>query len=419
MSDPKATASTARERDEHELDFELPAPPQFSTGKIVVSLSAVLTVIAAAFGVTYAVRREKREALVTSSHEVSSLTHVDLLSPKVLSSDRALTLLGTIVPSAETTLYPQANGYVRRWLADIGDAVKKDDLLAEIDTPELDQQLQQAEAQLAQVQAQVLQAQANANLAQADLARYKALTPAGVTSEAELDQKRAQGEVSQANVSVASAAVSSQQANIRRLGQLKSFARVVAPFDGKITQRWAEKGALVTLGNATPLFRIASMDPARVFTRVPQDVVPTIKPDVPALVTIREYPNREFQGKVARTSGELDAASRTMMTEVRVPNPGGELVPGMFARIALKLPASHRVLEVPSTAVVSDARGVLVAIVVKDGIEDKIHLAPVVIERDTGATMELSSGITEDDRVVKIATSQLTEGLPVEAGPGR
>lgn len=399
---------------DHELDFELPAPPRFSGARIGMTLGAVVVVIGVAFGVTYAAKREKHASLMASTKEMTAEhLKVDVVLPKVSSSDRALALPGSIEPRAETTLYPQSNGYVKRWLVDIGDKVKKDDLLAEIDTPELDQQIQQAEAQLTQVQAQVIQAKANAGLAQADFARYKALTPTGVTSEAELDQKKAQAEVSEANVNVANAAVSSQQANIRRLHQLKSFSRVIAPFDGKITQRWAEKGSLVTPGNGTPLFHIAAIDPARVFIQIPQDVVPSIKPDIEATVSIREYPNKEFVGKITRSSGQLDAVSRTMRTEVAVPNPNGELVPGMFANIALKLPAPHRVLEVPSTAIVSDARGVFAAVVTP---ENTIHITPVVIERDTGATIEVASGLREGDRVVKIASSQLIEGLSVEVG---
>jgi len=418
---PHPTSPSAADED-HQLDFELPAPPKFSGAKIGMSVGAVIAVVVVAFGVTYASKREKTTALNSSTSEISSQhIHVDVVMPKVTQSDRALTLPGSIEPMAETTLYPQANGYVRRFVVDIGDSVKKDQMLAEIDTPELDQQIQQADAMLLQVQAQVLQAKANQGLAQTDLTRYKALTPSGVTSESELDQKRAQAEVGDANLSVANAAVGAQQANIRRLSQLKSFARVVAPFDGKVTARWAEKGALVTTGNATPLFRVAAIDPARVFIQVPQDVVPSIKAEIPAMISIREYPTKEFAGKISRSSGQLDSASRTMRTEVRVPNPNGELVPGMFANIALTLPAPHKVLEVPSTAVISDARGVFAAIVNPD---NTIHIVPVVIERDTGPTIEVSTGLREGDRIAKIASSQLIEGMtvdvsvaPVASGP--
>jgi RND family efflux transporter MFP subunit len=413
MNDPKRRGHSAP--DEHGTDFELPAPPQISGTKVVLSAGAILTVLAVAFGVTYAARRRRDTEIVQSTEEaIGARTRVDVLAPKVLSSDHALSLIGSISPSAETTLYPQANGYIRSWVVDIGDNVKKGDLLAEVDTPELDQQLQQAEAQRAQAEAQVLQARANAGLAKADLARYKSLTPAGVTSESELDQKRAQADVSLANLEVANAAVAAQEANIRRLNQLKSFARVVAPFEGKITQRWAERGALVTVGNSTPLFHISAMDPGRVFIAIPQDVVPSVRPDTPAQVLVREFPDRTFDGKLVRTTGQLDEATRTMKAEVRLPNPKGELVPGMFVRVVLSLPTRHRVLEVPSTAVVSDARGVFVYTVVQDGGTDQIHLAPVVIERDVGATMEISSGLSETDAVVKVSSSQLLEGLPVE-----
>ena len=196
-----------------------------------------------------------------------------------------------------------------------------------------------------------------------------------------------------------------------RLGQLKSFARVTAPFGGTITQRTIETGSLVTAGNATPLYKIAAMDPARVFVQVPQDVAVGVRADVPATVTLREYPGHKFEGKVTRAAGELDPASRTMNTEVRVPNPKGELIAGMYAQVALTLPSSHRVFAVPATALLNDAKGSRVVVV---DAESKVHLVPVVVERDTGSSIEIASGIDGGTRVVKLASSELSEGKIVE-----
>ncbi|TMA18200.1 MAG: efflux RND transporter periplasmic adaptor subunit, partial [Deltaproteobacteria bacterium] len=166
-------------------------------------------------------------------------------------------------------------------------------------------------------------------------------------------------------------------------------------------------GALVTGGNAQPLFRLAALDPVRVFVQVPQDVAPSVRSGVSGNVTVREYPGKTFKGEVMRSAGALDEATRTMNTEIRVPNGDGALLPGMYAEVALTLPASHRVLELPATALMNDARGQHVGVV--DG-QRKLHLVPVVIERDNGATVDISSGLTGDEKVVKIGSAAFVEG---------
>jgi RND family efflux transporter MFP subunit len=336
---------------------------------------------------------------------------VEIILPKLTASDRAILLPGSAQPLEETSIYARANGYVSKWFVDLGDTVKQGQLLAEIDTPELDQELEQARAQLAQSQAVLVQTKANRNLSATSLRRYERLTPAGVASQQELDQRQAQAQVDEANVDVAQAAVRAQEANIRRLGRLKSFARLIAPFDGKVTMRSIERGALVSAGNGTAFYTIAAIDPTRVFVQVPQDVAPAVRTNMPAKVSVREYPGRTFDGKVSGAAGELNAATRTMTTVISVPNPKGELLPGMYVQVALTLPSSHRVLEIPATALLSDAHGTRVAIV---DAEEKIRLLDVVVERDTGATIEISSGLVPDARVVKIASVELADGALVE-----
>jgi RND family efflux transporter MFP subunit len=316
-----------------------------------------------------------------------------------------------VQPLEETTVYARASGYVRKWHADIGDKVKEGQLLAELDTPELDQELDQARAQLLQAQATLVQSKANRGLSQTNLQRYVKLAPSGVVSQADLDQRQAMAEVDEANVSVAQASIAAQQANMRRLTQLKSFARVTSPFGGTVTQRTIEVGSLVTSGNGQPMYKVAAMDPARVFVQVPQDVAGTVRVGVPAGVTLREYPGRSFAGTVSRSAGELDPLTRTMNTEVRVPNADGALLAGMYAQVALTLPSSHRVLEIPATALMSDAHGSRVAVV---DAQSKIHLVPVVVERDTGPTVEVASGLTGTERVAKLASSQFVEDKLVD-----
>jgi RND family efflux transporter MFP subunit len=308
-------------------------------------------------------------------------------------------------------IYPRADGYVHEWHVDIGDHVEQGQLLAQIDTPEVDQQLAQARAELTQAIAAVAQASAHRDFANADLARYQQLTPAGFASRADLDQRQASASVGAANVSVAEAAVGAQRANIRRLTQLQSFGRVLAPFAGTITSRTIERGALVAAGNSTPLFRLVAMDPARVFAQVPQDVAPSLHAGVAARITVREYAGRVFEGTVARTAGALDAASRTMNTEIRVANADGALIAGMYAEVSLSLPIPHRVLELPATALINDAHGLRVAVVQPD---HTLHLTPVVVERDTGSTVQISSGLTSTDQVVRVVHAGIIEGVRVE-----
>ena len=396
----------------HELGFDLPAPATISrTGTIAAVLGAAL-LLGSAFAIGYMPRLRERAALEEAAQSAGqSAMRVEVISAKLGSSDRAVLLPGSVQPLMETVLYARASGFVRRWLVDMGDKVTTGQLLAEIETPELDQELEQARAQLAQAQPTLLRSKASRELSNANLQRYQQLTPVGVASQADLDQRQAQAQVDDANVSVAQATIAAQAANIRRLTQLKEFARVTAPFTGSITQRWVEVGALVTAGNGQPLYKIAATDPARVFVQVPQDVAPGLRVDVPASVTVREYPGRKFEGRVARSAGELDATTRTMNTEVRVPNGDGALIAGMYAQVALTLPTPHAVFELPSTALMNDSSGLRVATVDEDS---KIHLVPVVVERDEGANVEISTGLTGKERIVKLASAEFVEGRPVE-----
>jgi RND family efflux transporter MFP subunit len=409
-SDAKA-ATPASSAAEDDLGFDLPAPASLSRKRAFVLAAIVIGVLGSAFALGYWPRRRDQAALEQRAKATGeSILRVEVIVPKIDSSHHALTLPATVQALQETTIYSRADGYVRRWLVDIGDVVADGQLLAELDTPELDQQLDQARAQLAQAQAAIVQANANRDYSRSTLKRYEPLTAQGVASQQDLDQRQAQAAVDEANVKVTEANVAAQQANIRRLGQLKGFARVVAPFAGRITARTVEIGALVTAGNSAPLFRIVDVDPARIFVQIPQDVAPSIRPNLDAKVTVREFPTRVFAGSVTRASGALDPASRTMMTEVRVPNADGALIPGMYAQVSLELAYPHRVYEIPATAVTNDAKGMRVAVVDAD---DNVHLVPIVVERDTGATFEVSNGLSESDRVVKLASTSLFDGRHV------
>jgi membrane fusion protein (multidrug efflux system) len=292
-------AEPAANRDD--LGFDLPAPAVLSRSRGLFLAVLALALMGAAFAAVYLPRRHARASLEATTAATEQATmRVEVVRPRERASDRAIVLPGSVQPLEETTLYARASGFTRRWLVDIGDKVTDGQLLAEIETPELDQEQAQARAQLAQAEASVLQAKANRDFSRTNLARYVELTKEGLASQQDLDQKKAQAQVDEASVNVAAAAVSAQQANLQRLAQLKSFARVTAPFAGTVTARWIERGALVSPGNATPLFKIAALDPVRVFIQVPQDVAPSVRADVAAKVTIREYAGRAFDGRVVR-----------------------------------------------------------------------------------------------------------------------
>jgi membrane fusion protein (multidrug efflux system) len=390
--------------------FDLPPPARMSPTRVATFAVVVAVVFAIAFVVGWLPRHQARASLESMQASLAGGPRVEVVTPKLGSSDRALTLPGSVQPLQETVVYARANGYVRRWLVDIGDAVKADQLIAELDTPDLDQQIDQARAQVAQAQASILQAKANREFSSMTYDRYKTLTAQGLSAQADLDQRKAQAAVDEANLTVAQASANAAEANLRHLVQLKAFARVTAPFDGRVTVRMIEIGTLVTSGNATPLFKIATMDPARVFVQVPQDVAPGVRAGQPARVGVREYAGREFAGTVTRSADELDPSSRTMNTEVRVPNGDGALIAGMYAEVTMTLPLSHRVVEIPATALVNDAKGVRVVTVDAD---DRVHVVPVVVEQDNGATIDVASGLTGTERVVKLGTAELTEGTHV------
>jgi membrane fusion protein (multidrug efflux system) len=395
-----------------ELDFELPPPAHVTPIRAIALGAMVLVLLAAAFLIRWLPTRHAQAALATETNERNSATlRVQVTTPTVVSSDRSISLPGTMSPFEETVIYPRTSGYVRRWLADLGDKVKEGDVLAEIDTPDLDQQINQARAQVAQSEASLLQARANAEYSKGNLARNQQMLPKGLISQQTFEQAKAQAGVDQASIAVAEANIGSMRANLQYLGQLKTFSHIVAPFSGTITLRNIEKGTLLTAGNSTSLFRISALDPVRVFVQVPQDVAPNVHLGLTAGVTIREFPGQVFEGKVAHAEGALEPATRTMMVEVRVPNPKGELLTGMFAQVAFTLPTPHRVMSVPATALLNGADGLRVAVV---DSTDHVHLVKVAVERDTGATVEISTGLQAEDRVVKLPSADLTEGKQVE-----
>lgn len=415
MTSPETppTGSTPHDVDPNDLGFDLPAAKKLSTARLVAIGAIGVAVLGAVFVVAWLPKRAAESSLRSGkSEEQTSVTRVQVVAPKVVASDKALRLSASVMPLEQTTVYSRVPGYVRKWHVDLGDKVTEGQLMAEIDTPETDQQLAQARAQLTQVEAQLAQAKANRGFSASNLDRYAILAPQGVATKQDLEQKQAQLLVDEATVKAGEAAIEAQRANVRRLTETKSFGRITAPFAGTVNARTTERGSLAS--TTTPLFRLSSADPVRVMVDVPQNVAPAVATGLVANLTVREYGARKFEGKVARSSGVLDPQVRTMKTEIRIPNPKGELIPGMYGELFLSLPTTHEVLEVPSTALSTDASGVRVATVTPEGT---IHLVPVVIERDTGAAIEIASGITPGAKVVRLFSVALVEGKKVEVVP--
>jgi RND family efflux transporter MFP subunit len=396
-----------------ELGFDLPRVERSGLSpRVVVVLALGLVAIAIAFVVGYLPKRAAR--LAASSQAQSDDADRETLrviaqKPKESSSDRAVALPGSTAALEETLIYPRTSGYIRRWAVDIGDKVKEGDLLAEIDTPELDRQIEAARADLLQTSALLVQAKANQKLAHVTDERTRKLAPAGLATQQEADEKQAAASVADANVGVAEATASARQAALSQLLATKAFARVMAPFAGTITARTVERGSLVTSGNSTSLFRLVATETMRIYVQVPQDLAVEVRPGLAAKVSIREFPGRTFEGKVAHTQSALDAQSRTMTAEVRVPNADGALLSGMYANVAFALHGVHRAFIVPSSALIADSKGVRVAVV----NDSRIAFVPVVIEHDDGDVVWIASGLTGQELVVKNPGSQAVEGRAV------
>ena len=307
-------------------------------------------------------------------------------------SAASLNLPGTLQGSAQGVVAARTSGYLRRWTHDIGSRVRKGELLAEIDTPEVDQQLAQAAAARDQ-------AAASLELARSTAERWEGLRRKDVVSQQELDERRSAVIQVRANLAAA-------EANVQRLRQTESFKRVTAPFAGVITRRNVEAGDLVDVGAARPLFLLAQTDPLRVVVNVPQALAQAVKPGMAVVVTQAELRGQRFAGSVARTAGAIDTATRTLPVEVSVPNAEGTLIPGAYVQVALPLGKAAG-LTVPNHALLFRAEGVRVAQVDAAG---KVTLKPVTLGRNFGETVEVSAGVGADDRLVLNPPDSLADG---------
>jgi RND family efflux transporter MFP subunit len=327
----------------------------------------------------------------------------------------SLTLPATTSAFAAANIYARATGYISRRAVDIGDRVKAGQLLAEITAPELDHQIDQAEANLAQLEAALQQAQANRDLANVTWGRDKPLVEKGWATPQQGDNDRLTLAARDAAVSVAQANIKQQQAQLRVLHQQKDYQSVVAPFDGIVTQRNIDAGDLVQAdaSSGTFMFAVMQTDVIRVQLYVPQDAAFSVKPGVKATVRVPEIPGRVFPGTVTRIANALQPGSRTLLTEIDVPNPDQALTAGAYSLVSLDIPRTTPSLIVPASSIIFNQDGLSVG-VVEDGVA---HIRPITEVRDLGTTIEVSAGVREGDQVILNPPVDLVEGRKVAPEP--
>ncbi|MEZ2292632.1 efflux RND transporter periplasmic adaptor subunit [Variovorax sp. RCC_210] len=362
----------------------------------------VLVLLALGAARTVFVRMANARALETGTTE-RARQYVQTALPRTPTAGQTLALPGTLQGFVQSPISARASGYLKRWTKDIGSRVEKGDLLAEIETPEIDQQLSQAVAARAQ-------AASGLELARSTAERWEALRKKDVVSQQDLDERRSA--VAQATSNVAAA-----DANVQRLKQTEGFKRVVAPFAGVITRRNVDTGDLIDAGGGggagRALFVLAQTDPLRVYINVPQAYAQLVKAGQPVVVTQAELRGQTFKGEVARTAGAIDTTTRMMQVEVALPNKDGALLPGAYVQVSLPLAAS-RTLTVPSNALLFRAEGTRIAVV---GAQGRINLRPVTLGRNYGENVEVIDGLESTDRMVLNPSDSLAEGDVVAVAP--
>jgi membrane fusion protein (multidrug efflux system) len=370
--------------------------PKGPAGRTLVAAGAFALLVVGGLFVGF-VPRWREQRVAASDRDELAVPTVAVVSPAPELAEDRLALPAEIKPWREAAIYARANGYLKDWQADIGAHVQAGQLLAEIETPDLDQQLEQAKAQLAL-------ARANLHLAETTDVRWRALLKTASVSEQEAAEKAAGREA-------AAASVDSDRANMRRLQELVSFQRVIAPFAGTITTRAVDIGDLITVGSGSrELFHIAQTDKLRVYVRVPESHAPGIERGQTATLTTPASPGREFAATVSATSEAISTASRTLLVELDVGNGKHEILPYSYGELSLRGNNAGKVLALPSNTVLFRAHGLQVGVV---GPDSKVELRPVKVGRDFGQTVEILAGVTPADRVIVNPTDSLLSGTRV------
>ncbi len=369
--------------------------------RIGAAAGGVALVAIVVFGIT---ARRMADARLSEWTENQATPYVSIAQPDTRSRKSTIELPGRLEAYSQAQIYARVPGYIKEWKADIGTAVKAGQLLAEIDAPDLDQQIMQAQADLGN-------AEANAVLAKANLERGQSLIASGAVSKRDLEQR-------EADAASRAALVKSAQANLDRLRVLEKYKRITAPFDGIVTSRATDVGALINAGagGGPALFVVSDTKRLRAYVNVPQSYVPSVKIGTKAQLTVPEYRARTFVATVEASAQSVDSASGTTRMQLGIDNPNGELMTGAFANVRLELTSSEIAIHVPASALIFDQGGLRVATVDHD---NKIVLKTVSIARDFGKEVEIGSGLSPDDRVVETPPDGIASGDVVRiAQPG-
>jgi membrane fusion protein, multidrug efflux system len=385
---------------------QITPPPQLppASPRKALLMVAVLLLILIGGGIFTVLMRAHSSRVLAEETQRDAIPTVAIIHPAAEAPDEELILPGTMQAYEESPIYARTNGYLLRWYKDIGSRVNQGDLLADIDTPEIDQELLQARATRQQIVAQL-------DLATINAKRYEDLRKTDSVSQEEADQQSSGYEQAQANLAAA-------EANVRRLEELEKFKHVYAPFSGVLTTRTVDPGALINAGvngaAGKQLFNIARVDPLRVYVSVPQSYSPSIRNGMDAYVTLPELPGQKFHGTIARTAEAIDTTTRTLLTEVDVPNKDGRLLPGSYGEIHFKVGINAQKVTVPVNAMLFRQEGAQVAVV---GSDNKIQLRPISIGRDYGTSLEILGGVSTEDRVVINPADSLQQGQQVNIAP--
>jgi RND family efflux transporter MFP subunit len=392
---------------------EIPLPFNNSGRTLQRAAAAVACVLLLAFLVVHFIKRHAERGLAHDTETAASARPtVDVVVVHDRAAAGSLTLPGETAAWYQSTIYARVSGYVSKWYVDIGDQVKAGQLLATIDTPELDAELAAARAKLQVAQAQVKVKQADAAFAASTYERWRD-SPKGVVSEQEREDKKAGDASAGAQLEAARAQVSLDQADVDRLSAFEQFKRVTAPYAGTIIERRVDIGNLVTAGSSastTSLYRMAQDDPIRVFVEVPQSAAPDLmKVGVPAQISTGDASAQPISGAITRTSDAVNPQARTFRVELDIPNAERRLVPGLYVQVAFQL-QNGSASQVPAAALVFKAGGPKVAVVDSDAT---VRFRDVTIARDDGDRVELGSGVSDGDRLVLNISNQIVEGEKV------
>jgi len=396
MKSPERTDKTARSSQPPVDVASNPGEAKKSPKRKAIAVVIIALLLIGGLVLGYLPRRQQLRTATADMNQLA-LPTVSVVSPTPGKPGSGLVLPAEIRPWREASIFARANGYLKDWVADIGAHVQAGQLLAEIETPDLDQQLEQAKAQL-------VLSQANLHLAQVTDDRWKALLKTASVSEQAAAEKAAARET-------AAASVEADRANMRRLQELVSFQRVVAPFAGTITLRSTDIGDLIVAGSGgKELFHMAQTDKLRVYVRVPEPSAPNIAPGQVATLTTPASRGRSFEAKVTTTSEAISTVSRTLLTELEVDNSKGQILPYSYGELTLKDNNSAPPLTLPSNTLLFRAQGLQVGVVGSDGT---VELRPVQVGRDFGQTVEITGGLTTADRVITNPTDSLVSGMKV------